>query len=203
MAITNGYCTLAEIKEYLKITDSADDALLERAVEAASRQIDGFCGRFFYDSGSASARIYRPDSLWDLYVDDFSTSSGLIIKSDADDSGTFETTWTTADYELEPFNGVVDGIGGWPYYRIRALSSIQFPGNTFRAGTVEVTARWGWAAVPMDVENACLILATRLFKRKDSAEGVIGFNDFGSVRLSRTDPDAVALLNRYRRVGVG
>ena len=40
MAITNGYCSLNQIKAALRITDSVDDALLEMAVESASRMID-------------------------------------------------------------------------------------------------------------------------------------------------------------------
>ena len=48
MAIVNGYCTLAELKSALRITDSTDDTLLENAIESASRRIDGYTGRFFY-----------------------------------------------------------------------------------------------------------------------------------------------------------
>ena len=40
MAITNGYVTLASMKNYLGITDSIDDTLLEQIVESASRSID-------------------------------------------------------------------------------------------------------------------------------------------------------------------
>ena len=50
MAITNGYCTLAEIKAALRLTDTADDTLLENSIEGASRRIDGYCGTFFYQT---------------------------------------------------------------------------------------------------------------------------------------------------------
>ena len=59
------------------------------------------------------------------------------------------------------------------------------------------------ASVPDDIVQACLILSTRLFKRKDSPEGVAGFADFGAVRLSRMDPDVQALLNPFRIIPVG
>ncbi len=52
MAITNGYCTLAELKASLAITDSVDDTPLEAAVTAASRMIDDYTGRFFYADGT-------------------------------------------------------------------------------------------------------------------------------------------------------
>ena len=56
MAITNGYATLTEIKAALGINDNVDDTRLELAVETASREIDQFCNRTFYNAGTA-ARI--------------------------------------------------------------------------------------------------------------------------------------------------
>jgi hypothetical protein len=50
MAISNGYATLADVKAALRIptSDTQDDFLLELSIEAASRQIDGFCERVFH-----------------------------------------------------------------------------------------------------------------------------------------------------------
>ena len=50
MAITNGYCTLNELKASLRIpvSDTVYDALLELAVESASRDIDQATERIFY-----------------------------------------------------------------------------------------------------------------------------------------------------------
>ena len=52
MAITNGYITLAQLKTYLGLSGSGQDDNLENAVEAASREIDAYCGRFFYQTSS-------------------------------------------------------------------------------------------------------------------------------------------------------
>ena len=52
MAITNGYSTLAELKAALTISDSTDDAALEAAINAVSRMIDDYTGRFFYKDGT-------------------------------------------------------------------------------------------------------------------------------------------------------
>jgi hypothetical protein len=51
------------------------------------------------------------------------------------------------------------------------------------------------------VKLAALILGARIWKRKNSPEGVLGgFQDFGAVRISsRQDPDVVNLLVDYRR----
>lgn len=46
------YSSLAELKVFLRITDSSDDTLLTLALEAATRQIDLTCGT---DSATATA----------------------------------------------------------------------------------------------------------------------------------------------------
>ncbi len=38
-------------------------------------------------------------------------------------------------------------------------------------------------------ESVALLTAARLYRRKDSPEGIIGSNDFGTVRVTRFDPD--------------
>ena len=50
MAITNGYCTQNQLKQFngIPTSDTADDDLLDDAINAASRQIDTFCGRIFF-----------------------------------------------------------------------------------------------------------------------------------------------------------
>ena len=65
MAITNGYCTQNQLKAFIGIptSDSQDDDLLDDAVNAASRQIDAFCGRQFYADRATSARKFFTDDL--------------------------------------------------------------------------------------------------------------------------------------------
>jgi hypothetical protein len=62
---------------------------------------------------------------------------------------------------------------------------------------VQVTAQWGWAAVPDSVKQATKILAAEIFRLKDAPLGVAGFNDFGPVRV-REVPQVSMLLKRYR-----
>ena len=127
--------------------------------------------------GSVSARVFAAEDPVTLKVDDFSTSTGLIVKTDTVGNGTFDRTWTSADYQLEPLNGVVEGIEGWPYWRIRAIDDEAFPVDPTGRARVQVTAKWGWAAVPDAVFQACLIQSLANFKRKDAPFGVIGFDE--------------------------
>jgi hypothetical protein len=200
MALGDSYATLAQLKTRLtNISDTNDDAALTNALATSSRAIEQFCGRQFNDAGAASARVYNLDTRHVVRVDDFHTTTGLVVETDDGDDGTFETTWSATDYQLEPLNQIVDGQTGWPYHTIRAVESRYFPCG--RRTTVRVTARWGWSAVPTPVQEACLILSEETFRLKDAPFGVAGFGEFGVVRI-RDNRKAAALLAPYRRHAV-
>lgn len=204
MTITNGYCTLAELKLMMDVpvefTDK--DVLLERAIEGASRRIDGWCHRTFVAAGtaagSATARVFSPQSAAIAYLDDVANTAGFAVKTDDNADGVYETTWTATQYQLEPLNAIGKGEPG---YRLLAVTRL-FP--TWSApAPLQVTANWGWSSTPHDVREACLLLAGRQFKRGDSLLGVAGFGDLGTVLVRSVDPDVQALLQPYRRMAVG
>lgn len=195
MAITNGYATLAEVKAALRISDSVDDALLEQAIEGASRRIDGECSRRFYADGSATARTYAAPRTDVVIVNDISTLTGLSVKIDEDADGTFETTLTLGtDFQVEPSNALADGE---PVTVLRALDKL-FPVVTNGRTLVEVTADWGWPSVPVAIREATILMASRLFKRLDSPLGVAGFGELGAIMVRRLDPDVAAMVAPYR-----
>ena len=56
-----------------------------------------------------------------------------------------------------------------------------------------------------EVVEATMILASRLYARRNSPEGVAGWGDLGVVRVLATDPDIERLLERhidYARTGI-
>jgi hypothetical protein len=199
MALGDTYASLDELKEYIDIDRTDWDARLDDALVTASRAVDRYCGRQFNDAGSASARVFYPTRQKLALVDDFHTITGLVVKTDDNDDGTFEETWTTADYQLEPLNGIREGTPGWPYFMIRAIGdSLDYPINQKGRATLEVTARWGWAAVPPPVKTATLILAAETFKLATVPLGVAGMGEFGFVRL-RDNKTAMTKLDPFRR----
>ena len=194
------YGTLAVLKERLGIeaSDTTRDATLSAALSAASRGIDKWTGRRFWLDDAPVQRVYRlanrvvHETDGDvLLVDDIGDVTGLTLESGA------ATSWTpiTGSYETTPDNALADGrpvtgllrMGPWGVYRTR----------------VRVTARFGWPAVPDDITEAALIQASRLYKRKDSPEGIIGSAEWGVRNLSRRDPDVWALIEPYILPGFG
>lgn len=197
MALGDPYASVAEIKAQTDIKDAVDDAYIATVASAISRQIEAHCGRQFNDAGTATARIFRPQS-WNLVrVDEFHTTTGLIVKIDTGNDGTYATTLT--DYNLHPLNGVVAGVPGWPFDEVEVFGGRTLPCHTDRPG-VQVTARWGWASVPTDVKQAALIQAAKIFGRRYSHNGLVGSGDFVfRVSTLQLDPDVQALLNAYVR----
>lgn len=211
MAITNGYTTLNIIRAAVGITDAADtseDSKLEAAVNAASRQIDGYCGQRFWLDGSVVDRQLFADSGRVAYVDGdyggIATTAGLVVKIDADGDGTFETTLTQGtDFQIQPLNAA-DLTPVQPFTSLWLSDNYSFPMLANGRAGVQVTARWGWPAVPDDVAQACLIQAEQLYKAKDAAFGVAGFGEFGAIRIrSALHPIAEGLLAPYRRPALG
>ena len=197
MAITNGYASLAEVKAALRITDTVDDSLLEMAVESASRLIDGYAARIFYSAGTATRYFVAQDD-FNVEVDDLANGT-VTITTAQDADGVFDTTWAAGDYQLEPLNGVLDGMA-WPYTNIRAVGTYLWP-ITGGEALIKVQGTFGWPATPIAIKQACIIQASRIFKRLDSPLGIAGFGDLGAIRVSsQLDPDVAQLVMPYRRM---
>lgn len=192
--------TAADLAAHLGIPDSQDDTWIENAASAANRAVQRYCGRTFTatSTASASAKAFKPKTPTLCITDDFWSTTNLVVKTDEGDDGTYESTLTlNTDFVLEPTNGMEDGLTV-PYYRLVGTSWVFPTLNVIPS--VQVTAAWGWESVPGDVKLATLIKGAKLFKRKDSIEGVLGgFQEFGLVRVSpREDPDVASLLRDYR-----
>jgi hypothetical protein len=195
MAITNGYATLTQVKSALRITDSVDDSLLEMAIESASRAIDQYTNRNFYNAGTA-VRYYAPQDSLNVTIDDM--ISLVTLETMNDDEQVYDTTWASDDYQLEPLNGIADGFAQ-PYTNIRAIGDYVYQTLDGEA-TVKVRGVWGWAATPIQVTQATVIQSSRIFKRLDSPLGIIS-GEYGSMRVgSMLDPDVRQLVDSLRKV---
>lgn len=197
--MANEYADLATLKSSLgmEADDDTRDSLLNKALASASRSIDTATGRRFWLDAAASAREFNPASRVvcgsdgeRLLLDDAGAAPTLV------ETGAAGAWAAVTDYETGPENAIVRG---------RPVTSLLRSSGSWGRGTVRVrvTARWGWPVVPDEIEQATLIQASRLFKRKDSPEGVTGSAEWGVVRLSRRDPDVWALIEHYVLPGFG
>lgn len=227
--MANNYCTSTEIKDAMPDGNwgSDYDTLLSSLATRASRVIDKWTGRkpgayyvssdttYFFDgpntSGSQIGNVYEgytnrvggikthSSQLWVGEMADVPTSVSMALSGDI----TNYTLMSSTDYMCWPYNALSDGV---PYLR---LDLDMLYGNyklwySFPKG-IKVVGKFGYSTtVPEDIKQACVIQASRWFKR-----GQQGFQDTGAVpelgQLKYTkllDPDVELMLMHYKRVTI-
>lgn len=192
------YAPLSLLKKAISSDTSAlsgRDDLLNQALVGASRAIDNLCGRRFYRDPVPRAVVYNPrgrvlrtDDGDLLLLPDIATLDDLDVET-----GRPTGSWSlVVNWEYSPDDAIANG---WPITGLLASWGTWQP-------RVRVTARWGWPGVPDAVAQATLLQASRLYKRKDSPEGVAGSADWGLVRVPNLDPDVKALIAPYIKPGL-
>lgn len=199
MAWAPDYVTTAELRSFLRITDSDDDTELDLAIAAASRAIDTDTNRQFGVVAATEERFYtarwdRKRCRWVVDIDDLMSTSNFdaqVQDADGVDVGQIN------DYFLEPRNAAAQGQP-WTQLVVKPDSTYK---PTGLANEVAITALWGWTAVPDAVKQATLLQSSRLFARRTSPYGVAGSPDAGSEMrlLAKVDPDVSVALRPYRR----
>jgi hypothetical protein len=205
------YAELPLVKNQLgKITTDDRDEMIQAAIMAASRMVDVECGLWpgaFRADTVATARVVElagnvrqiPPGYGRAYVRSaisvppIASTTGLAVAGGSMFTGVY-ASFVQGTY--------VYGPSGAPGYGepIRWLGVVD---ATIAGGidSIQVTARWGWPTIPAQIEMATRLLAARLYRRKDSPQGVITSADWGAVRVSRTDPDVHALLFPFMTPG--
>ena len=193
------YCTLAQLRARLGLgsTDTASDTILSYVLEGVSREIDRYCGRFFYQTASGQIRYYTGQTQDWLETDDIVSVSDL--STDVTLSRTYTWQWLVTDYDLEPYNAPLEPEPA-PYTSIRITprsTKIFWPGEN---KAVRVTGVFGWPAVPSVVREAVLLQSIRLFKRKDAPFGVAGSAEMGQmIVIPKLDPDLQLLVDGLKK----
>lgn len=203
MATGDPYISGDQLAEYLRMDGTAANAgddLLVLSASSASSWVNKYTRRDFNLAGTATVRYFDTTGQTVL-VDDIGHAT-ITVATDTAQDGTYSTAWDTTDIQASPLGALTIGE---PITELVAVGDQSFPLlGSRRRGLVKVTARWGWPAVPEDVQQATLILAAALYKRHESPTGVLGGAEFGLIRVgARVDPHVEMLLEHYRYVSVG
>lgn len=193
MTITNGYCTLAQLKGRLGIAtdDTDDDAELEKVIEGVSRFIDNDRRRVFYTTAD-EARYWTPKHSDRLWIDDAINIDTVEV---AVTTSLSYSTWAATDYLTEPFNDM-------PIMCIHVHPS---SGKYFVPGllkSAKITADWGYATTtPLEITQATILLAQYVWLRKDAPFGTAGFAMLGEIAAQPDlmPADVRGLLNSIPR----
>jgi hypothetical protein len=131
------YCTREDVKRSLDMNETArNDALVDRAIEAASRAVDGLLHRQI--APTLATRYFdwpnhQYSRAWRLWLDE----NDLISVTSLTSGG---TTVSSSDYFLEPVNS------GPPYDRVEIdmSSSAAFSSDDTWQRAVSITGLWGY-----------------------------------------------------------
>lgn len=204
MAITNGYTTLALFKaQYLAQsgTNSADDAVIEDLIEAASRFIDQeVWPRRFYAS-TETHYFDLPSDGRTLYFNDYLLTATTLTNGDG-------VVISASDVDYIP----IDQRASSPYYKVMIKPSASLTwvsssaGNTTRV--ISLLGSWGYSSTtPDDINQACLELAHNSYMRRNGQPGdTITRITSGGLLIQPQDINSYVLrvLNRYpRELGIG
>lgn len=193
----NYYITVPELKGHIQAVDgatftNADDVNLQIAIRASCEWLEDWFDTTFY--ARTETRYYSPEFSDLLYVDDLLTVTTL--RTDSTDNGTYDTTWATSDYTLEPRNAQ-NGRKPKPYRQIRVNRNGDYAFLRFEYST-EIAGTWGYCTidnVPGEIKQFVLLMSHRLWKRKDAIFGIAGAPQLNTqVVQARVEKDSDLML---------
>jgi|NOAtaT_6_FD_contig_41_4078658_length_991_multi_3_in_0_out_0_1 hypothetical protein len=200
------YITTAELKSFLDITSSADDALLGIIIASAQEAIDNYTLRTFEPSGAQGG--HHPHKF---------TPLPRRLGGDVDDENP-RLLWLQ-DMDLSEIQSVVNGdgvtilsteyitnpINHTPWYAIelkRGSSKVwTYTGNS-PEGTIVITGKWCYALeAPADIKMAMYKLCKAWYNGRADSTGDRDILTTDGVVLvqSRIPSDVTAILSKYKR----
>jgi hypothetical protein len=205
LAVGEAYATNVQYKAIVTKTSGDNDSEIDAQLLAMSRVLERDCfgGRFFTKDAAPVARTYYPrvDNQRTLTVDDIASLTGLVVKVDDNRDGVAEVTLVNppaanSDFELEPRNAA---LGPEP----QPWTQLYLPPRAKRSywwELIEVTAVFGWPAVPQAIVQATCQLVGIL--RLDSPRATQQISEglgavIGTSRVAQTIVDK--LIDAYAK----
>jgi hypothetical protein len=224
------YATTAEIRDRIDKTGTADDAILDALLSAASRAIDGYCNRpdGFVALTTATARFYPGSGKSYQWIDECVEVTAVAVKDSASDEENQYDAWTVGtvgtttgadvflasgdpeypEFTRLPYTLLIIGANGdfsvFPSGEFRTRGGFRPASDSVRGvPSVKVTAKWGYSAtIPANVREATILQAARWYKRGQSAwADTVANTDLGVLMYRKViDPDLQAMLMEARLV---
>jgi hypothetical protein len=183
------YATVAQLKAYLNLTGSGDDALLGELIGRAQAAIDRYCDRTF--ESTPGTRYYAAEDVDGavLYLDADLLTVALIQNGDGAEI-------PVSDCVLLPRNAT-------PKYAIVLKTAASW--DLGADGQITVYGVWGYSQTPpADIVHATIRLAAYMYRQRDASTfDTVAFPEAGVMTIPQGIPRDVALiLEPYRRVAL-
>jgi len=218
MALSDPYATPQQYRLSIHKTDQDEEEELLRDLIGVSRVMEKELHTFFNKDDQLVFRYYdapytaganpwmgtsyaEAENPWRhlrgepyLYPDPIADATGIEIWVDSNRDETYSTQLTPTDYLLLPRNALV-GPEPLPYkYIARRDNNNWVPGANFK-----IKAIWGWPAVPVAIERACIHITAIL--RIESPRATATIDQMGSaIGASKECQDILGkLMKPYKR----
>ncbi len=197
-------CSLDDVEQALGgVSGDADRETILEYIGQVTREIEGFCGRWFTPrplSGSMTLTFDGPRRRPGRQV--------LIPKGirSIDTNGLEVATVTGSSYSVVPTSGffirpgTADRNEGWPGTSVK-LSDVA--GVLFWPGydTIRITGGFGFAAAPLDLQGVAQRTVIRRFIGKESATPIVAAGPDGHMVLRGMSPEDTARIEWYAHRG--
>jgi hypothetical protein len=186
----SAFTTLANVKEFFKITGTGMDALITNLIIRITKEIQNFCERKLFSD--TYTQYYDGSGYQTLMVDEYPVTAITSIHDDDDHVYGTDTLIDSGDYIFN--SGSKNALSGL----------IKMDGSYFSRGTenIKIVYTAGYTTVPGDLEEACILMvgADRLFHdlifNAPVAQGENSESkDLGGMRKRAKD-----ILQTYKRV---
>lgn len=169
--------TLSTVKEYLGLTGTGEDSLLNRLMDWATDFIHSYCGRIF------------PQGNYDEYTDGDGTETLLSHQFPVISVNSLEV------------DGAVKDSASFVLYA--PLGLLKLKSGVFPRGKKNVRLQYtaGYATLPKDIEQACIeLVALKYYDRGKERLGVTSSE--GTSFVSQLPQEIKQVLELYKRHGV-
>jgi hypothetical protein len=191
--------SLANVRAMLQKpgSDVGQDGLIGALITRASVAIMRYTDRQFAPAETAATKVFEYEQGGTSHLLDvapYDLRAITQVQLDTDESSA--TTLTTDEYRLFP-QPPRDGV-----YTALRLQPFSYGRGRWGHRQVSVTGNWGFASVPVDVEDAC-IKTVALWLRRDASGFDAGASEGVWVRPLDLPSAVMAALDRYRRMFLG
>jgi hypothetical protein len=207
-AVTDPYATAATYRAVAAKDSAIEDSEIDRDLLAVSRYLTRKLDQFFTKDTSAVARLYQGSGTHRLYLTDHEQVPGLgsltNLAVNVDLDGDYDVSDTALTINIHFWPGPQDADKGaeprpWRYLDLKPNNAVTTIWPT-RERAVQVTAIYGWPAVPKAIEIATCHLTALL--RLETARSITSRSDIGEILGASREAQGIVsdLMISYRKV---
>lgn len=184
--------TLADVKESLGIDsgNTSQDNLIKRKINQATEMIEAYCG---LDNDHHFKQTTYTDEVYDATSNNYLRLKArpliTLTSISARDTYANEDDWTTLDtenYFTDEYSNVVSNVssfwGGFSRWRV-----------TYTAG---------FATIPSDLAEACVMLASFLVENASSGGSAVKSKQEGQRKIEYFDPGQASSNSLFEQLGI-